>query len=175
MTTKLTAVTANSHGIVVYKSNGKSYFERYDKDNVKNNVISFKSKFNNFNDKIELNVIQRQMFRRLMYGLEKYSPEEIAALSPASISRIISDFKKAKQALHILKAKKYYHAETVLLNSIFPQARITDRDCDWFVDLPKNVTLTYLKISTTEVINEFIRRKLLPHNFFKLTPETIKL
>jgi hypothetical protein len=41
--------------------------------------------------------------------------------------------------------------------------------------LPKNATLKKLNISTRDVINEFIKRKLLPKNFYQLSPESIVL
>lgn len=166
-------VTATAQGIVTYDNNGNPIFERYStkfqaKSDYKPKHIQQTS---TDLEKIHLNMIQRQMFRRLMYGLKEYGPEQIACMSPSSISRIVEDYKKAKRALHILKAKKYYHAETKLLSAIFPHANLGQKDHDWFLELPKNVTLRSLGISTKEVIDEFIKRKLLPRNFYQLTPQ----
>jgi hypothetical protein len=43
------------------------------------------------------------------------------------------------------------------------------------MDLPKSATLRSLGISTKEVIDEFIKRRLLPQNFFTITPENVEI
>ena len=105
----------------------------------------------------------------------EYTPEQIAAMSPSSISKVVEDYKKAKRALHVLKAKKYFHAETKLMNALFPNQNIGSKDFDWYLDLPKNVTLRSLGIGTKQVIDEFISRKLLPKNFYSLSPENVSM
>jgi hypothetical protein len=174
---KLTNITATAQGLVSYDSNGKVQMERYaqtfqSKSNYKPAHIA---KTSEDLEKIHLNMVQRQMFRRLMYGLKEYNPEQIASLSPSALSRIVEDYKKAKRALHIIKAKKYYYAETKLMNAIFPSFNIGSKDHDWFLELPKNVTLRSLGISTKEVIDEFIKRKLLPKNFHTITIQNVAL
>jgi hypothetical protein len=74
-----------------------------------------------------------------------------------------------------MKAKKLYKNETNLINSIFSHVNIGEKDFDWLIELPKSATLKKLGITTREVINEFIKRKLLPKNFYSLSPETITL
>ena len=110
-----------------------------------------------------------------MYGLNEYIPEQLSALSPVSISRIVNDYNKANRALHVMKAKKLYKNETNLINSIFSHVNIGEKDYDWLIELPKSATLKRLGITTREVINEFIKRRLLPRNFYNLSPETITL
>jgi hypothetical protein len=126
-------------------------------------------------DKIYLNMIQRQMYRRLMYGMKEYDKKQILAMSTKAIKRVEEDFKKAKRAIHILKAKKCFGAETKLISAIFPTHNIGKFDYDWYLDIPKEFTLRKLEISTKEIIDDFIQRKLLPKNFYELTPETVKL
>ena len=110
-----------------------------------------------------------------MYGLSEYGPEQIAALSPVSISRIVNDYNKASRALHVMKAKKLYKNETNLVNSIFSHVNIGEKDFDWLLELPKSATLKKLGISTREIIDEFIKRRLLPRNFYTLSTENIEL
>lgn len=174
---KYPAVTATAQGIITYDNQGKQIVQRYE------TTYQLKSHFKPKHiqktaeevDKIHLNMIQRQMFRRLMYGLKEYSPEQMASMSPSAITQIVEDYKKAKRALHVLKAKKFYHAETKLMNAIFPNMNIGSKDFDWFLDIPKNVTLRSLGISTKQVIDEFISRKLLPKNFYSITPENVQM
>lgn len=169
-----TSITANAQGTFAIDKNGKVTIEKYEK--------SYQSKsdykpqhIQDTADKVHLNFVQRGMYRRLMYGLNEYSPEQLSALSPVSISRIVNDYNKANRALHVMKAKKLYKNETNLINSIFSHVNIGEKDYDWLIELPKSATLKRLGITTREVINEFIKRRLLPRNFYNLSPETITL
>lgn len=165
------SITATSQGVVTYDFNGNAQMQRYEKTfQAKSAHKSVRVKASNDAvEKLHLNLIQRQMYRRLMYGLTEYAPEQIASMSPSILTKIVEDYKKAKRALHILKAKKYFKHETNLFKAIFPHARLGEKDHDWFLEIPKEVTLKKLGISTTEVIEEFIRRRLLPRDFFSLT------
>lgn len=170
-------ITATAQGLLTYDNNGKPQLERYthkfqSKSDYKPKHIQQTSQDL---EKIHLNMVQRQMFRRLMYGLKEYTPEQMATLSPSTISKIVEDYKKAKRALHIMKAKKYYYAETKLMNAIFPSMNLGSKDHDWFLELPKNVTLRSLGISTKEVIDEFVKRKLLPKNFYNITIQNVSI
>jgi hypothetical protein len=165
-------ITATAQGLITYDMRGKASMVRYDKSvqhklTRDNRVKATQEEL----EKIHLNLVQRQMYRRLMYGLKEYSPEQIASFSPSTLSKLVSDYKKAKQYLHIMKAKKLFGPETKVINAIFTHSNIGDKDFDWFLDLPKSATLRNLGISTRDVINEFMRRKLLPKNFFTLNNE----
>lgn len=168
--------SATAQGVVTFDKNGNRVVPAYEK------TFQAKSHYKPHHiaqmhanmEKIHLNHAQRAMYRRLMYGLKEYAPEEIAALSPSAISKIVTDYKRAKRVLHVMKAKKYYQAENKLLNSIFT-TKTGDKDYDWYLELPKTATLRSLGISTKEVIDEFIRRRLLPRHFFSINPENVSL
>jgi hypothetical protein len=169
-----TIITANSQGIIVYDKAGKTNLLKYA------DTYQAKSEYKNKNvqktaDNLHLNLVQRQMYRRLMYGLKEYSPEQIAAMTPSTITQVVNDYQKASKILHVMKAKVFYRNETNLVKSIFPHAKIGERDFDWLMTLPKNATLKKLGISTVDIVNEFIKRRLLPKNFLFITPENIDL
>ena len=124
---------------------------------------------------IHLNFLQRQMFRKLMYGLKEYTPDQISAMSPVAISKIVTDYHKATRSLHVLKAKKLYKRETDVVRALFPHAKIGEKDFDWLIELPKTATLKKLGITTEHVIDEFIKKRLLPRNFYSLTADNIEL
>ena len=174
---KYSSITATAQGLVAYDELGNSKLIRYDK------VLKSHAKKRTFNvqkmqqdiEKIHLNMVQRQMYRRLMYGLNDCTSEQIATFSPSTLGKIVDDYNKAKRALHVLKSKKHYSAETDLINALFPDANIGDKDYDWFIDMPKAVTLRTLGISTVDVIEDFIKRRLLPRNFYSLSTQTINL
>lgn len=167
-----TLITANSQGIAVHDKNGITNLLKYA------NTYQTKSEYKNKNvqktaDNLHLNLIQRQMYRRLMYGLKEYSPEQIAAMTHSTITQVVNDYQKASRILHVMKAKVFYKNETNLVKSIFPHAKIGEKDFDWLMELPKNATLKRLCISTKDIIDEFIKRRLLPKNFLFITPENI--
>ena len=171
---KIAIVCANAQGIISIDDSGRAQMQRYDKiyqSNGRNNRVR-KTVQRVETESLHLNIIQRQMYRRLMYGLKEYSPAQVAAMSPSALGRIVDDYKKAKRALHVMKAKKYFRIETKLINEIFRHCPIGDKDYDWFDPLPKSVTLRSLGISTKEVVDEFIRRRLLPKNFYSLTEQS---
>lgn len=166
---KFASITATAQGYVAYDQNGQARMFKYDKLVQNKNNRSQKVKVTQEEvEKIHLNMVQRNMYRRLMYGLKEYTPEQVASFSPSTLSRLVADYKKAKQYLHIMKAKKLFGPETLIINALFPHAKIGEKDFDWFLDLPKTATLRNLGITTREVIDEFVRRKLLPKNFYEL-------
>jgi urease gamma subunit len=166
---KFASITATAQGYVAYDLNGQAVMFKYDKLVQNKNTRSNRVKVTQEEiEKIHLNMVQRSMYRRLMYGLKEYAPEQVASFSPSTLSKIVDDYKKAKQYLHILKSKKLFSPETMLMNALFPHAKIGEKDFDWFLDLPKTATLRNLGITTRDVIDEFIRRKLLPKNFYEL-------
>ena len=173
--TRCNHVTATAQGIISYDKNGKALMQRYDAsyqsqtDNRPKHIKRTQEEI----EKLHLNMIQRQMFRRLMYGLTEYQPEQIAVMSPQIISKIVDDYKKAKRAIHVLKARKYFEPENKLINAMAPHVKAGDKDFDWFMEIPKEVTLRKLGITTVEVITEFIKRRLLPKDFFNLNPQNV--
>jgi hypothetical protein len=169
-----TIITATSQGIIAHDKDGKMNLQKYadsyqSKSDYKNKNVQVTA------DKLHLNFVQRQMYRRLMYGLKEYSPEQIATMNPSVIVQLVTDYQKATKCLHVMKAKIFYKNETNLVKSIFPHAKIGERDFDWYMELPKTATLKKLGINTIDIINEFIKRKLLPKNFLSLSPENISL
>ncbi len=161
-------ISCNENGIII-RTNKFNKFYKYDSIQAVQQTVR-KKEVNNTCEKINLNTIQREMYRRLMYGLDNYSSEERATMSPVQITKIIKDHEKAKRYLHIMKAKKYYKGDTELLNAIFPHCPTGIKDSDWFLHIPKSVTLNKLNIGPKDIIEEFIKRRLLPTNFYELKP-----
>lgn len=171
---KSSSITATAQGVVVYDKNGKANLQKY--ANTYQAKSAFKSKrVQETADKLHLNLVQRQMYRRLMYGIKEYSPDQIASMTPSVISQIVMDYQKAARILQVMKAKLFYKNETSIIRAIFPHAKIGERDRDWQIELPKSATLNKLGITTKDVIDEFINRRLLPKNFFNISPQTIEL
>ncbi len=162
--------SSTSKGILYTSKNGKT-FRKYRPPLKKSYTQVDFSTDNKDLYNVKLNMVQRGMYRRLLYGLKDYTKKEKESLSTYLKSKIDNEYKVASRVLHVLKAKKYYYAETLLLNAIFPLSDVGQKDYDWYLELPKSATLSKLKITTKEIIDEFIRKKLLPKNFYKLKDE----
>lgn len=177
MKKKLNAViaTATPKGIV-YRTDvpSQKWFERYE-ESCQEQIPSYNEKIHNTQNSVYLNMVQRTMYRRLMYGLNEFSKEELLCLPNSVIAQITDDYKKAKRAVHVIKSKKLYGAETKLIAAMTNKPTLGQNDYDWYLDIPKDFTLKKLRISTKEIIDDFIRRKLLPKNFYDLSPQTIKI
>jgi len=177
---KYTVITATAQGIIYHKPSGKKtpssklelYSNTYQSKSDKINIKSTKTRM--VQDYIELNTIQKQMYNRLMRGLKAYTPEEVACMSKLSIDRITNDYKQTKRVIHIMKAKKCYAGETKLINKIFG-TNIGKYNSDWYMDVPKYLTLRRLNISMRSIIKELIQKRLLPRNFFELSNKTINI
>ena len=118
-------------------------------------------------ERFYLNELQRQAYRTLMYGFAAIPHEELDKMSPLRKKNVSYNFHQAKQVIHIMKARVFYNAETKLLKGLFKHVKLGD-DKDYLAcDLPKEVTLSSLRISVKEVCDEFIKRGLLNQNFYE--------
>jgi len=119
-----TLITAVSQGTTAHDKNGKVNLLKYA------DTYQAKSEYKNKNvqktaDNLHLNLVQRQMYRRLMYGLKEYSPEQIAAMTPSTITQVVNDYQKASKIFcldvcSILKQDGSKFAQYLLLSGITP-------------------------------------------------------
>jgi hypothetical protein len=191
--------TATAQGVVLQGENSSS-FQRYqpsDKAGRRNYHARVstqnKSVHASTRENLQLNQIQRSMYRRLMYGLSEYTPDMLAAMSLQSILQVNRQHEQAQQVLYKLKVDRYFQAENKLLNAIFARftkeraisrelsqpplkgREIGTKRSDYLVKLPGTATLRKLGINTREICQAFISARLLPRDFFTLSPETVAL
>jgi hypothetical protein len=156
-------ISATSKGICIIYENGKSSFIQYSEE------LNTSRVQNNY---FEMNEIQRNMYRRLMYGINSYTSEEINTMSEIIKYNIAKDHKKAVNVINKLKYDKFFGAYNKLLAVIFPHVKL-----DYYKDgqdIP-TPSLKELKINTVNIIDAWINEKLLPLNFYSLNEETISL
>jgi hypothetical protein len=157
-------ITATRTGIAINYENGKSNFIPYNKEEVHNS--------SNTKRYFQMNEIQRNMYRRLMYGLASFTSEEISSLDQPTLFKIKNEHIRATDVVNELKYTKYYGAYNKLLAVIFPHVELDYRKDGKYAEMP---TLRELKITTSDIVNAWINNKLLPLNFYCLNEETIKL
>ena len=163
------SITATAQGLNIFYERTKHLTTvKYDKalyQNQRNNPV------NRFGG-LHLNTIQRSMFRRVMYGLGDFTPQQIHEMDKATRQAIDADHKRAKAAIDKMKYDLTYAPVDKLFNAIFPHVKIGSRTYDYHVSLP---SLRELRIGTKEVCDTLIKAGLLPQNFFSITTETLAL
>ena len=160
-------ITATKNGISInYEVRGKkSSFIRYDEANQQQQ----NNKSSNF---FEMNTIQRNMYRRLFYGMEAFSAEEVKTMSKIDISKVTRDHSKAQKIVNQMKYEKYFNDYNKLLAVIFPHVKLGFCKDGQDVSVP---SLKELKITTVDIINKWIEEKLLPQNFYNLNIANLAL
>lgn len=161
-------INANSNGMRIhYERTNQTAIVKYTE--LYQNTRQTSQKFSN---RLNLNPIQRTMYRRVMYGLTEFTPEEIKSMEKQTVKLIELDNKRAKHVIEKLKYDMYYGPVDKLFNAIFPHVQIGSKPYDYFVPLP---SLKELKISTYKVCETLIEAGLLPKNFFNLDTQTLDL
>jgi len=96
-------ITATKTGISINYEvrDRKSSFIKYDEANQQQQSKRSENFF-------EMNTIQRNMYRRLFYGIEAFSPEEVKTMSKIDISKVTRDHSKAQKIVNQMKYEKYY-------------------------------------------------------------------
>ncbi len=160
-------ITATSKGVAInYQDSGKSTFVPYE-------LNAYESTRSHIGQNtLIMNDIQRIMYRRLMYGMKNYTAEEISVMDSTTILHIEKDHARATNVVNKLKYERVYGAYNKLLSVIFPDIELDFYKDGKYLSLP---SLRELKISTRNVVDAWIDNKLLPLNFYNLTPETIQL
>jgi hypothetical protein len=165
------SISAKAHGVeIYYEHSKKTVTVPYDKSLFQNKSQDIRKEVR---QGFYMNPIQRNMYRRLMYGLKDYTQAEIASMDKYTQEAISRDYEAAKAVVHKLKYEEYYAPVDKLFNAIFPNAKIGSRPSDiLYAELP---SLKDLKITTKKVCQSLMNAGLLPRNFFSITPETLAL
>lgn len=162
-------INATSKGIAInYEHTNKSSFIRYEapaQERLEKRLLN-KPRF------YEMNQIQRSMYRRLLYGINDFTPQEISTMNESTIHCINRDHRKAMELVNKMKYEIVYGAYNKLLAVMFPKAKFSFYTDGQDVTLP---TLKELKIGTFQVVDCWINGKLLPENFYCLNTTTLKL
>lgn len=155
-----TAHAYRINGVLCIKESGVRYFIKFPRE----------EKTEQPRRTEELNFIQKTMFFRLLKGLSNYTAEEIAGLDERSLAKISGQHKVAKAIIVRLMKTAFIKPYNDLIFSIFPQYK---EELEYKFRLPNSLTLRELNISYTDICKEFVKEKLLPEDFFELTPESV--
>lgn len=163
------SITATAQGLnIFYERTRQLTTVKYDKSLYQNQRNNSQNRFGG----LHLNTVQRSMYRRVMYGLGDYTPEQIQEMDKVTRQAIETDHKRAKTAIDKMKYELTYAPVDKLFNAIFPHVQIGTKTYDFHVSLP---SLRELRIGTKEVCETLIKAGLLPQNFFSITTESLAL
>jgi len=118
------------------------------------------------------NQYQNFLYKRALFGLRMYSPEEIQQMTDVRRSRIVKLHKKAQKVLNLYKQETVNTFTNNLFIKLFPNSPITKAlvgelnftDSEYVNKMDFKV----LGISKECIINRLIKEKILPKNFYEL-------
>jgi len=175
----IAVASVSQKGVYSNYTDGTTSFNEYDAEIERlyqNQVLKQQASYKQFDKsmRLTLNEIQIPMYTRLM---KKYTESEMSFMKPWIKKALAEDYRKAQFLLRKMKFDKQYNAETKIVNAMFPHMKIGTKLIDYLYknDLPKEVTLRSLHISQQEVVDEFIKNRLLPKNFYELTFTSLQL
>lgn len=143
--------------------------------------IEFKSNYQKLDaptfvkyDSNELNSYQHYLYKRALYGLKGLPETELASMCLAKQKRINKIHFRAQRLLNLYKHTLTKKLTDALLLSLFPKSSLAQSFAAYDeVDETFTNTLSFkdLGISKKEIIELFIQEKILPGNFFNITPQ----
>jgi hypothetical protein len=148
---------------VVYKGKMQSY-QLYGNPGHKQKMVY---------EKDEFNAQQNFLYKRVLFGLSVYSPEELAKMHWDKKKRIQKVHERAQNVLNIWKHQLTNQWTADLLGNLFWNSSFVKEYSEKFVNdidptYISNLEFKSLGVSKKEVINKLIEEKVLPYNFYQL-------
>ena len=148
---------------VVYKGKMQSY-QLYGNPGRKQQMVY---------EKDEFNAQQNFLYKRVLFGLGVYSPEELAKMHWDKKKRIQKVHSRAQNVLNIWKHQLTNQWTADLLGHLFWNSSFVKEYSEKFVNdidptYISNLEFKSLGVSKKEVINKLIDEKVLPYNFYQL-------
>ena len=111
---------------------------------------------------------QYRMFKKVMVGLDMYTPQELYAMNSSKKAKIFKKHKQAQAMLNLWKQELTNAISSKLLSALFPKSQlIAELNSDNSTSSKYTNTLSFkdLGIRKTDIINKLIQENLLPVNF----------
>lgn len=148
---------------VVYKGKMQSY-QLYGNPGRKQQMVY---------EKDEFNMQQNFLYKRVLFGLSVYSPEELAKMHWDKKKRIQKVHERAQNVLNIWKHQLTNQWTADLLGNLFWNSSFVKEYSEKFVNdidptYISNLEFKSLGVTKKEVINKLIDEKVLPYNFYQL-------
>jgi hypothetical protein len=123
------------------------------------------------------NQYQNFLYKRALFGLKMYSPQELEAMQESKKSRITKLHKKTQVVLNVYKQEIVNALTNNIFLRLFPTSPITKALVGegTFTDpgFKNNLDFKSLGVSKQSIVDRLIREKILPQNFYELKSITL--
>ena len=114
---------------------------------------------------------QNFLYHRALYGLKIYGEAELKAMSKQKKSRIFKVHKRAQQVINLMKNEVVTARTNKLFETLFPKSNLTQEllaETEPCLDVINTSSFKELNISKKDIIERFIKERVLPSNFYQL-------
>lgn len=123
------------------------------------------------------NQYQNFLYKRALFGLKMYSPEEVADMTAAKKSRILKLHRRSQRVLNIYKQELVNKFTNNLFTKLFPNSSITKAligELNYTdPEFINKMDFKTLGVSKTDIVDRLIIEKILPKNFYDLKSVTL--
>lgn len=124
-----------------------------------------------WNRHVDLNALQLQMYKQLIYGLKSYTAFELSKLSEETQRSIIYNNEWTWRIINRLKQEKLNKKVRHVLHSVFPDLYANETTkilTEEIYDNQFEVKLKEITLQNGEIIDTLIAKHLLPKSFYNL-------
>lgn len=114
---------------------------------------------------------QNFLYHRALYGLKVYEQSELKSMSKQKRTRIFKVHKRAQEVINTLKHEIVLERTNRLFAQLFPKSSTVQellQETEPAVDVVNTSSFKDLNISKKDIIERFIKERILPPNFYQL-------
>lgn len=123
------------------------------------------------------NQYQNFLYKRVLYGLNIYSKDEVEAMPDKKRAKILKNQRRAQKALNLYKQEIVNKITNNIFTKYFPESPITKALTGEFnftdTDFVNTLDFKSLGLTKKDLIDRLIQVKLLPSNFYELKGITL--
>jgi CRISPR/Cas system CSM-associated protein Csm2 small subunit len=121
-------------------------------------------------EKDPFNAYQNFLYRRALYGLNVYSPEEIQKMHGDKKKRILKVNKRAQTLINLLKQQHLISVTNNIFRKFYKSSLAQEICKNEEIDSEVKCTLDFkdLKLSKETIVQKLIDNNILPRNFYEL-------
>jgi len=124
-------------------------------------------------EKDQYNQYQNFLYKRALFGLSIYTPEELQVMHVAKKKRISKVHKRTQEILNSWKQELSHAITSAFLTKFFGKSSFVKEYSEKFAGVtdPEYISTTEFRelgITKDQIIAKLIREKILPHNFYEI-------
>jgi hypothetical protein len=122
-------------------------------------------------EKDEFSQYQNFLYHRAIYGLKVYEETELKVMSKQKKSRIFKVHKRAQQVINLMKHEVVMVRTNRLFTVLFPKSSLVEEllaEQEPSLEVVNTSSFKDLNISKKDLVERFIKERILPPNFYQL-------